>query len=66
MKLHQRQLPDPSRHFYIALKAIVLIPHSLELFLVPFGNGSESTLTPVKSITPTLEHSRTAWRGQEL
>ncbi|MGF1939391.1 MAG: hypothetical protein RM347_034465 [Nostoc sp. ChiQUE02] len=37
MKLHQRQLPEPSQHFSIAFKAVVLIPHSLELFLVPFS-----------------------------
>lgn len=37
MKLHQRQLPDPFRHCSIALN-VVLIPHSLELFLVPFAS----------------------------
>ncbi|WP_143855753.1 hypothetical protein, partial [Nostoc sp. 'Peltigera membranacea cyanobiont' 232] len=37
--LHQGQLPIPSLnlHCSIALKSVVPIPHSLELFLVPFG-----------------------------
>ncbi|OYE00687.1 hypothetical protein CDG79_33645, partial [Nostoc sp. 'Peltigera membranacea cyanobiont' 232] len=57
--LHQGQLPIPSLnlHCSIALKSVVPIPHSLELFLVPFmkvarvsTTASEQPLTEEESL----------------
>ncbi len=39
MTLHQERSPNPSLHCSIALKAVVLMKQSLELFLVPFSYG---------------------------
>ncbi len=41
MTLYQERSPNPSLHCSIALKAVVLMEQSLEVFLVPFGYDAD-------------------------
>ncbi len=49
MTLHQERSPNPSLHCSIALKAVVLMEQSLEVFLVPFLHNPLAIATPGES-----------------
>jgi hypothetical protein len=66
--LHQGQSPIPSLnlHCSIALKSVVPIPHSLDLFLVPFGSIDSICIVPHNSRVIIANYFSFLWSSSQI